>query len=88
MAPNVAGAVLGSCGSGRAHGRWTATGARLMCASSASVAENSGTSSSAVDLSAGDLALGAQIKAKGDAIRELKAGGASKDDLMPHIEVT
>ena len=38
-------------------------------------------------MSAGDLALEAQIKTKGDAIRELKAGGASKDDLKPHIEV-
>lgn len=42
---------------------------------------------SSYEMSAGDLALEAQIKTKGDAIRDLKAGGASKDDLKPHIEV-
>lgn len=42
---------------------------------------------STYEMSAGDLALEAQIKTKGDAIRDLKAGGASKDDLKPHIEV-
>lgn len=62
------------------------TGARMMCSAGSSVAESSG-GGSAVEASAGDLALVAQIKAKGDAIRDLKAGGASKDDLKPHIEV-
>lgn len=42
---------------------------------------------SAVEVSAEGLELEASIKSKGDTIRELKAGGASKDDLKPHIEV-
>ena len=67
-------------------------GARIMCTSSSSVAESTNhdvDSSSGLgeELSAGDLALSAQIKAKGDDIRDLKDGGASKDDLRPHIEV-
>eukprot|EP00904_Undaria_pinnatifida_P002120 jgi/Undpi1/11909/HiC_scaffold_4.g01608.m1 len=41
---------------------------------------------SSYEMTAGDLALEAQIKSKGDAIRDLKAGGASKDELKPHIE--
>ncbi|CAM9750858.1 unnamed protein product [Ascophyllum nodosum] len=66
-------------------------GARIMCTSSSSVAESTNhdvDSSSGLgeELSAGDLALSAQIKAKGDDIRDLKDGGASKDDLRPHIE--
>lgn len=42
---------------------------------------------SPVDVSEAAVALDSQIKAKGDAIRKLKAEGASKTDLKPHIEV-
>lgn len=50
---------------------------------SAAVAVGSG-----VELSAEAVALDSQIKAKGEVIRELKTGGAAKDDLKPHIEVS
>ncbi|CAM9909829.1 unnamed protein product [Scytosiphon promiscuus] len=49
----------------------------MMCSSSAAPS---------VEVSAEGLEIGASIKAKGDTIRDLKAGGASKDDLKPHIE--
>lgn len=50
----------------------------MMCSSSAAPS---------VEVSAEGLEIGASIKAKGDTIRDLKAGGASKDDVKPHIEV-
>lgn len=40
-----------------------------------------------IDVSADVAMLDSQIKAKGEAIRELKAGGAAKDSLKLHIEV-
>lgn len=42
----------------------------------------------ATEVSAEGVEIGASIKAKGDAIRDLKAGGCSKEDLKPHIEVS
>lgn len=71
-----------------------ATGRERRMCSNSNVAENRSSSvvgeSSYVEegLSAGDLALSAQIKAKGDTIRDLKAGGVTKDELRPHIEVS
>lgn len=71
-----------------------ATGRQRRMCSNSNVAENRSGSvvgdSSSIEgeLSAGDLALSAQIKAKGDMIRDLKAGGATKNELRPHIEVS
>ncbi|CAM9859881.1 unnamed protein product, partial [Laminaria digitata] len=78
--------LLSRSGSGGSAGvRWPASGgARIMSASGSSTAMCS--TQSSYEMTAGDLALEAQIKTKGDAIRDLKAGGASKDDLKPHIE--
>lgn len=63
----------------------------MMCSSSGAgpsvVAVDGSSSAASTELSAEGVALTAQIKAKGDAIRDLKTGGASKDDLRPHIEV-
>ena len=76
---------VGVCGDG---GRvmWPASsGARIMSSFGSSGALFS--TQSSYEMTAGDLALEAQIKSKGDAIRDLKAGGASKDELKPHIEV-
>lgn len=56
-----------------------------MC--SAASAGGGGAAATAVEVSAEGLELDASIKTKGDTIRELKADGASKDDLKPHIEV-
>lgn len=77
VAPSSYVAVLSGSGMAKAR-RSSGVGARMMCAAS----------SNTVEVSAGDLALEAQIKAKGDTIRELKGGGATKEDLKPHIEVS
>lgn len=77
-ARRIGGSSLTHCadGSSRCHTMRRAGGARVsMC------------SGTAVEVSAEGLELEASIKTKGDTIRELKAGGASKDDLKPHIEV-
>lgn len=58
-------------------------GAPLMCSAQASTA-----GSGAIEVSAEAAALEAQIKEKGDAIRELKAAGTAKDSLKPYIEVS
>lgn len=77
MAPSSSVTILAGCGMSETR-RSSDVGTRMMCAASRST----------VEVSAGDLALEAQIKAKGNAIRELKAGGATKDELKPHIEVS
>lgn len=85
--PVAARASLVTYDNGGSHWRWSSSrraGARarvgMMCSTSTAAA-------GAVEVSAEGLEIGASIKAKGDAIRDLKAGGISKDDLKPHIEV-
>lgn len=58
-------------------------GAVAMCSSAAQAAAVGG----GIEVSADVAALDGQIKVKGETIRELKAGGAAKDALKPHIEV-
>lgn len=84
--PVASTASLATYANGGSHLRWSSSrraGARarvgMMCSTSASTAD--------VEVSAEGLEIGASIKAKGDAIRDLKAGGVSKDELKPHIEV-
>lgn len=81
VAPGVGGASLVYCANGSARTRWLGhgNGARMMMCSTGAAA--------AVEVSAEGVEIGASIKIKGDTIRDLKAGGASKDDLKPHIEV-
>ena len=50
----------------------------------ASTSSSSSSSSSSVDVDVDEL--NAQIKLKGDEIRQLKEDGISKEDLVPHIE--
>ncbi|CAM9440522.1 unnamed protein product [Ectocarpus sp. 4 AP-2014] len=83
--PVAATASLVAYANGGSHLRWSSScraGARarvgMMCSTS--------TSTTDVEVSAEGLEIGASIKAKGDAIRDLKAGGVSKDELKPHIE--
>lgn len=82
VATGVGSASLVHCTNGSARTRWLGrgNGARaILCSTNAGAA--------AVEVSADGLEIGASIKSKGDAIRDLKAGGASKDELKPHIEV-
>lgn len=74
------------CANGISHTMRRAGGARVTMCSAAS-AGGGAAAATAVEVSAEGLELDASIKTKGDTIRELKAGGASKDDLKPHIEV-
>lgn len=79
VARRVGGSSPVHCANGGFHMMRRAVGGRVTMCSAAGA--------SAVEVSAEGLELEASIKTKGDTIRELKAGGASKDDLKPHIEV-
>lgn len=87
VAPGAGGASLvHSSASGNAHTRWLGRrngGGMMMCSAGAPATA----ADAAFEVSAEGLEIGASIKSKGDTIRDLKAGGASKDDLKPHIEV-
>lgn len=76
VARRIGGSSLVHCANGGSH-TVRRSGMVTMCSGGGA----------AVEVSAEGLELEASIKAKGDTIRELKAGGASKDDLKPHIEV-
>lgn len=70
---------------GYASYRGVHAGPLRMCTAQATAATDNG--SSAVEVSAEAAALEAQIKSKGETIRDLKAEGTAKDALKPHIEV-
>lgn len=83
VAHRISGSSLVHCANGSSHTMRRAGGERVtMCSGAAGSA-----GAAAVEVSAEGLELASSIKAKGDTIRDLKAGGASKDDLKPHIEV-
>lgn len=83
VARRVGGPSLVQCANGSPHTiRRGGGGSVTMCSGAAA-----GLAGADVEVSAEGLALEASIKTKGDTIRELKAGGASKDDLKQHIEV-
>lgn len=82
VARRIGGSSLVHCASGGSQMLRRAGGGRVSMCSSAGASAGG-----AVEVSAEGLELEGSIKTKGDTIRELKAGGASKDDLKPHIEV-
>eukprot|EP00903_Cladosiphon_okamuranus_P012906 g12050.t1 len=83
VARRIGGYSLVYCADGGPHAiRRAGRGRMAMCSSAGAGAAAGG----AVEVSAEGLELDSSIKTKGDTIRELKAGGASKDDLKPHIE--
>ncbi|CAN0381171.1 unnamed protein product [Pylaiella littoralis] len=84
VAPGISGAPLVNCANGGARTRWMGrhNGDRtMMCSAGAGAG-----AASVEEVSAEGLEIGASITSKGDTIRDLKAGGASKDELKPHIE--